>query len=234
MWLSGLRLPVLSLSPPPAGPVSSRLTLSVSCSCGSVLFKVALPQPSVRLTWRTALGGQARYLNMGTQAAALGGGASLTLRPYAHPFFFCLPQVSGYHSPGSAATLSCGGPARGREPGGVGQVAAQVQSVDGNAQCCDCKEPAPEWASINLGITLCIQCSGIHRSFPKTPSIGPASNCCMAPLLHPTLASLRFSFSVTSLQVCSTKCTCELGVDRLGGLLDEFIVWMRRSVGYGC
>lgn len=113
-------------------------------------------------------------------------------------------------------------------------MAAQVQSVDGNAQCCDCKEPAPEWASINLGITLCIQCSGIHRSFPKTPSIGPASNCCMAPLLHPTLASLRFSFSVTSLQVCSTKCTCELGVDRLGGLLDEFIVWMRRSVGYGC
>lgn len=72
-------------------------------------------------------------------------------------------QVSGYHSPGSAATLSCGGAARGREPGGVGQVAAQVQSVDGNAQCCDCKEPAPEWASINLGITLCIQCSGIHR-----------------------------------------------------------------------
>ncbi|XP_021032133.1 arf-GAP with coiled-coil, ANK repeat and PH domain-containing protein 1 isoform X1 [Mus caroli] len=73
-------------------------------------------------------------------------------------------QVSGYHAPGSAATLACGGAARGRESGGVGQVAAQVQSVDGNAQCCDCREPAPEWASINLGVTLCIQCSGIHRS----------------------------------------------------------------------
>ncbi|XP_076792597.1 arf-GAP with coiled-coil, ANK repeat and PH domain-containing protein 1 isoform X2 [Arvicanthis niloticus] len=72
-------------------------------------------------------------------------------------------QVSGYHAPGSAATLGCGGTARGREPGGAGQVAAQVQSVDGNAQCCDCREPAPEWASINLGVTLCIQCSGIHR-----------------------------------------------------------------------
>ncbi|XP_023586872.1 arf-GAP with coiled-coil, ANK repeat and PH domain-containing protein 1 isoform X1 [Trichechus manatus latirostris] len=73
-------------------------------------------------------------------------------------------QGSGHLAIGSAATLGCGGMARGREPGGVGHVAAQVQSVDGNAQCCDCREPAPEWASINLGVTLCIQCSGIHRS----------------------------------------------------------------------
>lgn len=74
---------------------------------------------------------------------------------------------------GSAATLGSGGTTKGREPGGVGHVAAQVQSVDGNAQCCDCREPAPEWASINLGVTLCIQCSGIHRSLPKAPGIGP-------------------------------------------------------------
>ncbi|KAF6092011.1 ArfGAP with coiled-coil, ankyrin repeat and PH domains 1 [Phyllostomus discolor] len=73
-------------------------------------------------------------------------------------------QGSGHLVIGSAATLGSGGMTRGREPGGVGHVAAQVQSVDGNAQCCDCREPAPEWASINLGVTLCIQCSGIHRS----------------------------------------------------------------------
>ncbi|XP_058415843.1 arf-GAP with coiled-coil, ANK repeat and PH domain-containing protein 1 isoform X2 [Diceros bicornis minor] len=73
-------------------------------------------------------------------------------------------QGSGHLAMGSAATLGCGGTTRGREPGGGGHVAAQVQSVDGNAQCCDCREPAPEWASINLGVTLCIQCSGIHRS----------------------------------------------------------------------
>uniref|UniRef100_A0A2K6T4B0 Arf-GAP with coiled-coil, ANK repeat and PH domain-containing protein n=1 Tax=Saimiri boliviensis boliviensis TaxID=39432 RepID=A0A2K6T4B0_SAIBB len=75
-----------------------------------------------------------------------------------------LGQGSGHLAIGSAATLGSGGMARGREPGGVGHVAAQVQSVDGNAQCCDCREPAPEWASINLGVTLCIECSGIHRS----------------------------------------------------------------------
>ncbi|XP_034020643.1 arf-GAP with coiled-coil, ANK repeat and PH domain-containing protein 1 [Thalassophryne amazonica] len=40
----------------------------------------------------------------------------------------------------------------------------EVQAITGNRQCCDCGEPGPDWASINLGITLCIVCSGIHRS----------------------------------------------------------------------
>uniref|UniRef100_A0A3B3ZSP1 Arf-GAP with coiled-coil, ANK repeat and PH domain-containing protein n=1 Tax=Periophthalmus magnuspinnatus TaxID=409849 RepID=A0A3B3ZSP1_9GOBI len=29
--------------------------------------------------------------------------------------------------------------------------------------CCDCGQSNPCWASINLGILLCIECSGIHR-----------------------------------------------------------------------
>ena len=33
----------------------------------------------------------------------------------------------------------------------------------GNEFCCDCGAPNPEWASISLGITLCINCCGIHR-----------------------------------------------------------------------
>ncbi|XP_031430939.1 arf-GAP with coiled-coil, ANK repeat and PH domain-containing protein 2 isoform X4 [Clupea harengus] len=40
----------------------------------------------------------------------------------------------------------------------------KVMAVAGNTACCDCGQPDPRWASINLGITLCIQCSGIHRS----------------------------------------------------------------------
>ncbi|XP_049338557.1 arf-GAP with coiled-coil, ANK repeat and PH domain-containing protein 2 [Astyanax mexicanus] len=40
----------------------------------------------------------------------------------------------------------------------------RVLSVSGNAHCCDCGQSEPRWASINLGITLCIECSGIHRS----------------------------------------------------------------------
>ncbi|XP_009290262.2 BAR_ACAPs and ArfGap_ACAP domain-containing protein isoform X1 [Danio rerio] len=34
----------------------------------------------------------------------------------------------------------------------------------GNQHCCDCGEAEPRWASVNLGITMCIECSGIHRS----------------------------------------------------------------------
>ncbi|XP_036372145.1 arf-GAP with coiled-coil, ANK repeat and PH domain-containing protein 2-like isoform X5 [Megalops cyprinoides] len=40
----------------------------------------------------------------------------------------------------------------------------QVQAIAGNGSCCDCGLADPRWASINLGITLCIECSGIHRS----------------------------------------------------------------------
>ena len=31
-------------------------------------------------------------------------------------------------------------------------------------QSVDCGEADPSWASINLGIMMCIECSGIHRS----------------------------------------------------------------------
>lgn len=40
----------------------------------------------------------------------------------------------------------------------------QLVKIPGNNECCDCKSPNPRWASINLGITLCIECSGVHRS----------------------------------------------------------------------
>uniref|UniRef100_A0A8D3CA88 Arf-GAP with coiled-coil, ANK repeat and PH domain-containing protein n=1 Tax=Scophthalmus maximus TaxID=52904 RepID=A0A8D3CA88_SCOMX len=40
----------------------------------------------------------------------------------------------------------------------------RVQSLPGNELCCDCSQTAPCWASINLGVLLCIECSGIHRS----------------------------------------------------------------------
>lgn len=33
-----------------------------------------------------------------------------------------------------------------------------------NPTCADCGHPEPDWASINLGILICIECSGIHRS----------------------------------------------------------------------
>uniref|UniRef100_A0A2C9KZY6 Arf-GAP with coiled-coil, ANK repeat and PH domain-containing protein 2 n=1 Tax=Biomphalaria glabrata TaxID=6526 RepID=A0A2C9KZY6_BIOGL len=41
----------------------------------------------------------------------------------------------------------------------------QLLTIPGNSHCCDCGANEPRWASINLGITLCIECSGIHRGF---------------------------------------------------------------------
>ncbi|XP_077785718.1 arf-GAP with coiled-coil, ANK repeat and PH domain-containing protein 2 isoform X3 [Podarcis muralis] len=72
------------------------------------------------------------------------------------------PEVEGKPSP------SRGSPETGAEPKEKllkGESSLQrVQSIPGNAVCCDCGLADPRWASINLGITLCIECSGIHRS----------------------------------------------------------------------
>ncbi|BFF94108.1 centaurin-gamma-1A [Drosophila madeirensis] len=38
------------------------------------------------------------------------------------------------------------------------------QRVPGNGHCVDCGAPNPEWASLNLGVLMCIECSGIHRN----------------------------------------------------------------------
>jgi hypothetical protein len=35
--------------------------------------------------------------------------------------------------------------------------------IDGNQKCGDCGAPNPTWCSINLGVLLCIECSGKHR-----------------------------------------------------------------------
>ncbi|KAF6737101.1 Arf-GAP with coiled-coil, ANK repeat and PH domain-containing protein 3 [Oryzias melastigma] len=43
-------------------------------------------------------------------------------------------------------------------------ILQRIQCVPGNEQCCDCGQADPRWASINFGILLCIECSGIHRS----------------------------------------------------------------------
>ncbi|XP_043919137.1 arf-GAP with coiled-coil, ANK repeat and PH domain-containing protein 3 isoform X4 [Protopterus annectens] len=43
-------------------------------------------------------------------------------------------------------------------------ILPRIQGISGNDQCCDCGQSDPRWASINLGIILCIECSGIHRS----------------------------------------------------------------------
>ena len=39
-----------------------------------------------------------------------------------------------------------------------------LTKVLGNEKCADCGAPEPDWASLNLGVLICIECSGIHRN----------------------------------------------------------------------
>ncbi|KAL3830725.1 hypothetical protein ACJIZ3_019527 [Penstemon smallii] len=39
-----------------------------------------------------------------------------------------------------------------------------LREVPGNDQCAECSASEPDWASLNLGILICIDCSGIHRN----------------------------------------------------------------------
>jgi len=39
-----------------------------------------------------------------------------------------------------------------------------LRKVDGNNMCADCGALEPDWASLNLGALLCIECSGVHRN----------------------------------------------------------------------
>ncbi|XP_051010268.1 arf-GAP with GTPase, ANK repeat and PH domain-containing protein 1 isoform X11 [Acomys russatus] len=39
-----------------------------------------------------------------------------------------------------------------------------IRNMRGNAHCVDCDTQNPNWASLNLGALMCIECSGIHRN----------------------------------------------------------------------
>ncbi|XP_032414090.1 arf-GAP with coiled-coil, ANK repeat and PH domain-containing protein 3 isoform X3 [Xiphophorus hellerii] len=78
------------------------------------------------------------------------------------PDTFYIEHLDRTASPSTSSIDSASEP---RERSARGETILQrIQSLPGNEQCCDCGQGDPRWASINLGVLLCIECSGIHRS----------------------------------------------------------------------
>lgn len=48
-------------------------------------------------------------------------------------------------------------------PSRVCKESAELQELAANATCADCGQSQPRWASVSLGVFVCIECSGIHR-----------------------------------------------------------------------
>ncbi|XP_062857486.1 arf-GAP with SH3 domain, ANK repeat and PH domain-containing protein 2b isoform X2 [Trichomycterus rosablanca] len=42
-------------------------------------------------------------------------------------------------------------------------IVNEVKRMSSNDECCDCGASDPTWLSTNLGVLICIECSGIHR-----------------------------------------------------------------------
>lgn len=142
----------------------------VHCECGLCFWG-----PS--LCWHLWLG-RKRGPAGETEAGAPGGLSG----PSQHP-----QRLDRTASPSTSSIDSTTDP---RERGVRGEsVLQRMQSVAGNGQCGDCGQLDPRWASINLGVLLCIECSGIHRWAHwarRTGALGPSHA-----LTHPCLPTVQ-------------------------------------------
>ena len=43
------------------------------------------------------------------------------------------------------------------------RIISEIKKLPGNNQCVDCAQRDPTWMSVNLGVLICTECSGIHR-----------------------------------------------------------------------
>nr|XP_039330109.1 arf-GAP with coiled-coil, ANK repeat and PH domain-containing protein 3 isoform X1 [Saimiri boliviensis boliviensis] len=155
----GLRPCPSTCLPPRTAPEGS--VLPVQCGCACVCAQSLPTGGCARACGAVCSGGPGLcwHFRLGRRGAA--GGT--TLAPCGTEQPRPIPQrLDRTASPSTSSIDSATDP---RERSVKGECVLQrVQSVAGNSQCGDCGQPDPRWASINLGVLLCIECSGIHRS----------------------------------------------------------------------
>ena len=55
-------------------------------------------------------------------------------------------------------------------PGKHSNVLSVLREIPGNDICADCSSRDPKWASVSLGILICIKCSEVHQQLGSTAS----------------------------------------------------------------
>ncbi len=63
----------------------------------------------------------------------------------------------------------------------------RLRRIEGNHFCADCGAPEPDWASLNLAVLVCIECSGVHRQLGGSLWLAPTL------IPHPHALSLSHS-----------------------------------------
>lgn len=44
------------------------------------------------------------------------------------------------------------------------QIFDKILKKEENKLCADCRRKSPSWASLNLGVLICMKCSGINKN----------------------------------------------------------------------
>ncbi len=51
------------------------------------------------------------------------------------------------------------------------RVLTALLKLEENRRCADCQARGPTWASVNLGVFICLNCSGIHRRVSRQANL---------------------------------------------------------------